>query len=225
MIMITSQARAQTRSTASVVRSGWTSSSQLKANRARAAGQTPSRRRQLEQTLPRIDRASAAEPAVQRPQRIGRPPERAQQQRDRHQSDPHPHVDEAEDRVGQQILAEHQRQRRPGVHREHQQSGGSADRRVIDDPGQTGERTTAGPCGTSASARRRSTPRRTAPGRRPRRARRRRTAAAGRAGRRSRAAGSAATSPACGRQRTFKITITLLEMMRLDLEAARAGRR
>ena len=43
MTKINNQASTQNRSTGNVVRSGWTSSSQAKANSPAAAGQTPSR--------------------------------------------------------------------------------------------------------------------------------------------------------------------------------------
>jgi hypothetical protein len=59
-----------------------------------------------------------------------------EQQRDRHQADPHPHKDEAEDRIGQQILAGHHRQARPGVRGKDQHSGDKPNDRMVDDCGQ-----------------------------------------------------------------------------------------
>ena len=61
--MITSQPRAQTRSTGSVVRSGWTSSSQPNPNRAAAAGHTPSRRGRVASPRFGSTRARAQSPA------------------------------------------------------------------------------------------------------------------------------------------------------------------
>ena len=95
---------------------------------------------QPEQALLRVHAGQPAQPVVDGPQRVGRPPEPAEQQRDRHQPDPHPDEDEAEDGVGQQVLAGHQGQAGPGVRGQHQQSRDQPDDRMVDDPGQSGQR-------------------------------------------------------------------------------------
>ena len=98
---------------------------------------------QPDQPVVGVGAGQPAEPVVDRAQRVGRTPEAAEQQRDGHQTDPDPHEDEAEHRVGQQVLAGHQGQARPGVHREDQQPGDQPGGRMVDDPGRTRQRASA----------------------------------------------------------------------------------
>ena len=67
---------------------------------------------------------------------VGCSPELTEQQRDRNQTDPHPHIDEAEDRIGEQVLAGHHRQSRPRVRCKDEHPGDQPDDRVVDDGGQ-----------------------------------------------------------------------------------------
>ena len=160
---------------------------------------------QPDQPVLGVGAGQPAERVVHRTQRVGRPPEPAEQQRDRHQPDPDPDEDEPEDRVGQQVRPGHQGQAGPGVRRQHQQPGHQPGGRMVDHPGQPGQRPPAERGRTAAAARPAAARRRkgSAPGRR--RPPRRRTAAAGRAGRRSRAAARA--SAAAAGQRAFRITM------------------
>ena len=136
--MITSQPRAQTRSTGSVVRSGCTSSSQANPNSAAAAGQTPIRRGSLASPCPGSTRARAQRPAwmvrsgfVARQNRpnsseIGTSPTQTQTK-----ANPKTGL------VSRSCPAD-QRQSRPGPGGEDEQPGGDAYAGVVDHLGQGG---------------------------------------------------------------------------------------
>ena len=121
MIMITSQARAQTRITSSVVRSGWTSSSQAKPNRRQGGRPDPQPGREPDQTMIRIGPGQPAEPEVQGAQRVDHPPDRTHDQRQRDETDPQPDEHEAEDGVGEPVRPDRHRETDPGEQGQHEQ--------------------------------------------------------------------------------------------------------
>ena len=150
MIMITSQARTQTRITFRVVRSGWTSSSQAKANRDRAAGQTPSRAGQLDQTMIGIGPGQPAESEVEGAQRVDHPPDRPHDQRQRDEPDPQPDEHEAEHGVGELVRSDRHRETDPGEQGQHEQPGHRTDGPVVHqglDPGDRDARDRRRTCG------------------------------------------------------------------------------
>ena len=143
MIMITSQARAQTRITAEVVRSGWTSSSQAKPNSDSAAGQTPSRAGKLEQAMIRIGPGQPAQAEVQRAQRVDHPPDRSQSN-DSGTSPTHTQTKhEAEDRVGQPVRTRAPPRDRPSRTGPARAAGRSAGRGLFDQALEAGNRPAA----------------------------------------------------------------------------------
>ena len=94
----------------------------------------------LDAEASRVEVGECAQPLVHRPQRVRRPPELAEQQRDRNQTDPDPDEDEAEDRVCQQILAGHHRHRGPAEDGEDDQPSREPKASAVDKRGQPGER-------------------------------------------------------------------------------------